>query len=222
VFTIWGANEFLFTYLRENANGIGGFEKFGWSLFGPFSVFRKFADFDGGLYSTDPYYKYRSNSSKIDWDRTHPTQAGKPGLQVLAMELLGARGLSLGLDAQSMDYQNRAFNSYMPKTYTRDLRTRYKENYGGVETMKTRTVGGQLKLQYKKQLKDIQKKMQAYTSSGREVPASIYEEITDLQTRFAKAVSEMDARKDTDRTYTPALFRPYFLTREGLDITEEF
>jgi len=222
VFTIWGANEFLFTYLRENANGIGGFEKFGWSLFGPFSVFRKFADFDGGLYSTDPYYKYRPNSSKIDWDRTHPTQAGKPGLQVLAMELLGARGLSLGLDAQSMDYQNRAFNSYMPKTYTRDLRTRYKENYGGVETMKTRTIGGQLKLQYKKQLKEIQKKMQAYTSSGREVPASIYEEMTDLQTRFAKAVSEMDARKDTDRTYTPALFRPYFLTREGLDITEEF
>jgi NTP pyrophosphatase (non-canonical NTP hydrolase) len=222
VFTIWGANEFLFTYLRENANGIGGWEKLGWSLFGPFSVFRKFADFDGGLYSTDPYYKYRPNSYKIDWDRTHPTQAGKPGLQVLGMELLGMRGLSLGLDPQSMDYQNRAFNSYMPKTYTRDLRTRYKENYGGVETMKTRTVGGQLKLQYKKQQKEIQKKMQAYTSSGREVPASLYEELTDLQTRFAKAVSEMDARKDTDKAYTPSLFRPYFLTREGLDITEEF
>ena len=219
VFTLWGMNEMLFTYVQEQANGTGFFEKLGWSIFGPFSVFRKFVDWDNGLYSTDPYYKYRPNSDKIDWDKTHPTQAGKPGLGVLAMEILGTKGAMLGLDAKSIEFQNRAFNSYTPKTYTKELRTRYLENHDGLETMKTRTEEAQAKKQYKKQLKQLQKRVSAFEAAGEDVPQEIYDEMEVLNSNYSVRVSEIQAGREPNKVFTGV--KPFYMSRPGLDLEEE-
>jgi hypothetical protein len=219
VFTLWGMNEMLFTYVQEQANGTGFFEKLGWSVFGPFSVFRKFVDWDNGLYSTDPYYKYRPNSDKIDWDKTHPTQAGKPGLGVLAMEILGTKGAMLGLDAKSIEFQNRAFNSYTPKTYTKELRTRYLENHDGLETMKTRTEEAQAKKQYKKQLKQLQKRVSAFEAAGEDVPQEIYDEMEVLNYNYSLRVSEIQDGREPNKVFTGV--KPFYMSRPGLDLEEE-
>jgi hypothetical protein len=219
VFTLWGMNEMLFTYVQEQANGTGFFEKLGWSIFGPFSVFRKFVDWDNGLYSTDPYYKYRPNSDKIDWDKTHPTQAGKPGLGVLAMEILGTKGAMLGLDAKSIEFQNRAFNSYTPKTYTKELRTRYLENHDGLETMKTRTEEAQAKKQYKKQLKQLQKRVSAFEAAGEDVPQEIYDEMEVLNSNYSVRLSEIQAGREPNKVFTGV--KPFYMSRPGLDLEEE-
>lgn len=219
VFTLWGMNEMLFTYVQEQANGTGFFEKLGWSIFGPFSVFRKFVDWDSGLYSTDPYYKYRPNSDKIDWDKTHPTQAGKPGLGVLAMEMLGAKGVMLGLDAKSIEFQNRAFNSYTPKTYTKELRTRYLENHDGLETMKTRTEEAQAKKQYKKQLKQLQKRVSAFEAAGEQVPQEVYEQMEALNSNYSIRVSEIQAGREPNKIFTGV--KPFYKARPGLDLEEQ-
>ena len=218
-FTLWGMNEMLFTYVQERANGVGFFEKVGWSLFGPFSVFKKFVDFSSGLYSMDPYYKYKPNSSKIDWDRTHPSQAGKPGLAILALELNGVKDAYLGLGAKSIEYQNRAFNSYMPKTYTKELRTRFKANHEGVETMKTRTEVAQAKKQYKKQLKGLKQVITAYRQKGLEVPAEEYQRMEALSLNYSKILSEINLGRKPSSLFTGV--KPFFVARPGLDMNEE-
>jgi hypothetical protein len=219
VFTLWGLNEMLFTYVQERANGTGIFEKLGWNIFGPFSIFRKFVDWDSDLYSMDPYYKYRQNSDKIDWDRTHPTQAGKPGLGVLGMELLGIKGAFLGLDAKSIEFQNRAFNQYMPKTYTKELRTRYLEDHDGLETMKTRTEEAQAKKQYKKQLKALQKKVTAYEQSDEAVPEEVYAEMEALNSNYSDVLIDIQAGRTPNKIFSGV--KPFFASRPGLDMEEE-
>ncbi len=215
VFTMWGLGELYFTYAKEQANGVGIFEKLGWQMVGPISVYRKFFT-DEKLYSDDPYYKYRSNSTKIDWDKTHPLIAGKSGLAVLGLEALGARGLAIG--PKSIEYQNRAFNNFSPKTYTKELRTRYKKEHEGLEQMPTRLPKAQLAKQFKKELKDIQKQIAAYKQNGQEVPESIYQDLEQLKVNFKRAKEEINLNPDSDPRglYLPVPFIP---SREGLDMS---
>lgn len=215
VFTIWGMNEFLYTYSKEEANGVGLFEKIGWSIFGPVSVVRKLFDFDSGLYSTDPYYKFKPNSNKIDWDRTHPTQAGRMGLAVLGMDLIGAKGLFLGLDPKSIEYQNRAFNNYMPKTYTKELRTEYNAEYEGISVKPRGSEIAQAKAAYKKAEKEITRRINAYQTKGRPVPPEVYDDLADLQEQFAEEIQRIQSGESTG--YSPTLIRPFFSPRPGLD-----
>ena len=214
VFTMWGLGELYFTYAKEKANGVDVFEKIGWQMVGPISVYRKFIT-DGKLYGEDPYYKYRSNSTKIDWDKTHPLIAGKPGLAVLGLEALGARGLAIG--PKSIEYQNRAFNNFSPKTYTKELRTRYKKEHEGLEQMPTRMPKAQLVKQFKKELKDIQKTISAYKQNGQAVPESVFQDLEQLKVNFKRAKEELNLNPDSDPRglYLPV---PFFPSREGLDM----
>lgn len=214
VFTLWGAGELYFTFAKEQANNVGMMDKIGWSLMGPMSVYRKFIS-DLKLYESDPYYKYRNNSSKIDWDRTHPMIAGKTGLAVLGIELMGGRGLALG--PKSIEYQNRAFNNYSPKTYTRELRTRYTAEHKGLESMKTRTPMAKLTSEYKKEVKEIRKRIVSYTQSGRPVPQSVYDDLNTLQVNYVKARQELlDKGDEIDYgSYVPI---PFFPSRGDLNI----
>ena len=155
VFTLWGLNEMLFTYVAEQANGVSIFEKIGSAALGPFSVWKKFIT-DDDLYTDEPYYRYRSNSSKVDWDKTHPMLAGRMGLGVLGIEFLGLKGMFVG--PKSIEFQNRAFNDYSPKTYTKELKTRYTKEHEGLEVMPTRTQIGQEKKLYKTELKKLMMK----------------------------------------------------------------
>ena len=214
VFTMWGLGELYFTYAKEQANGVDIFEKIGWQMVGPISVYRKFFT-DEKLYSDDPYYKYRSNSTKIDWDKTHPLIAGKTGLAVLGLEALGARGLAIG--PKSIEYQNRAFNNFSPKTYTKELRTRYKKEHEGLEQMPTRMPKAQLAKQFKKELKDIQKTIAAYKQNGQAVPESVFQDLEQLKVNFKRAKEELNLNPDSDPRglYLPT---PFFPSREGLDM----
>jgi hypothetical protein len=214
VFTMWGLGELWFTFAKEQANGVGVFEKVGWQLAGPISVYRKFFT-DEALYSSDPYYKYRANSTKIDWDKTHPMIAGKSGLSVLGLEILGARGIGIG--PKSIAYQNRAFNNYSPKTYTKELRTRYKKDHEGLETMPTRLPMAQLVKQYKKEVKEIQKKIAAYKQNGEPVPQSLYDRLDKIRNNFQQSREDLNAGKTEDAR---GLYLPLsiFSSREGLDM----
>ena len=215
VFNLWGLGELYFTFVKEQANGVSIWEKLGWAVAGPLSVYRKFIT-DHKLYESDPYYKYRPNSSKIDWDRTHPMVAGKSGLSVLGMEIMGARGLALG--PKSIEYQNRAFNDYSPKSYTKELRTRFKKDHEGLEEMKTRTPKAQLKKQYKKELKELRTKILAYKQKGEVPPQRLLDRLAALRNNFIKAREELlQGGVDDERgLYFPVPFMP---SRQGLDMS---
>jgi hypothetical protein len=190
-------------------------DKLGWQVLGPVSVFRKFID-DEKLYTEDPYYKYRPNSTKVDWDKTHPLLAGKSGLSVLGLEILGAKGIGIG--PKSIEFQNRAFNSYSPKTYTKELVTRYKKDYAGLEVMSTRTPQAQLTKQFKKELKEIQKKIVGYKEKGEAVPQRVYDNLEELKINFKKAreKAKLDPDSELRSLYLPI---PFFPSREGLDVS---
>jgi hypothetical protein len=135
------------------------------------------------------------------------------------MEILGTKGAMLGLDAKSIEFQNRAFNSYTPKTYTKELRTRYLENHDGLETMKTRTEEAQAKKQYKKQLKQLQKRVSAFEAAGEDVPQEIYDEMEVLNSNYSVRLSEIQAGREPNKVFTGV--KPFYMSRPGLDLEEE-
>ena len=219
VFTLWGLNEAIFTWVSEKANGVGFADKLFWNLLGPLSVFRKFAT-DEDLWTTEPYYRYRSNSNKIDWDKTHPMQAGQPGLAVLAMDVLGLKGMFVG--PKSIEFQNRAFNDYSPKTYTKELVTRYKKDHKGLEVMPTRTpLAQELKL-FKKEIKELQRKASKYLERGEPIPLEIQEKALRLRDQFQKRVEKIKSGKDNSSTPIAYPFMNIFGDRKGLDITPNY
>ena len=219
VFTLWGLNEAIFTWVSEKANGVGFADKLFWNLLGPLSVFRKFFT-DEDLRTTEPYYRYRSNSNKIDWDKTHPMQAGQPGLAVLAMDVLGLKGMFVG--PKSIEFQNRAFNDYSPKTYTKELVTRYKKDHKGLEVMPTRTpLAQELKL-FKKEIKELQRKASKYLERGEPIPLEIQEKALRLRDQFQKRVEKIKSGKDNSSTPIAYPFMNIFGDRKGLDITPNY
>lgn len=220
IFSMWGINEMLYTYGKEEANGIGIWEKFGWSIFGPASVFRKFFDFDSDIYSTDPYYKFRQNSTQIDWDKTHPLQAGKPGLAVAGLDLIGIKGITLGLDPKSIEFQNRAYNEYMPKTYTKELRTRYTKNHEGLEVKPRGSEQDKAKQAFKQALKKINQEINSYETAGRPVPTSTYEKLDKLEQQYREELQRIETGEDGG--YNPFLLKPYWRDRPGMDLAPKF
>ena len=218
VFTLWGMNEMAFTYIAEQANGVSFFEKVGWAALGPFSVWRKFIT-DGDMYLSEPYYKYRSNSTKIDWDKTHPMEAGRIGQTVLAIQALGLRGIFIG--PKSIEFQNRAFNDYSPKTYTKELITRYKKDHEGLEVMPTRTpLAQEIKL-FKKEIKELQTKALKYRERGQPIPAEIQEKALRLKDQFQKRVDKIKSGEGNKSIPISYPFMNLIGGRKGLDVTPE-
>lgn len=218
VFTLWGMNEMKFTYISEKANGMSLMDKIGWAALGPFSVWKKFFT-DEDLYTTEPYYRYRSNSNKVDWDKTHPMQAGQNGLAVLGMEMLGLKGSFIG--PKSVEFQNRAFNDYAPKTYTKELRTRYTKDHEGLEVMPTRTRLAQEKKLFKKQLKEIQEEMRGYKARGETVPTNLENQLVKLRDSYRSRVEDIKEGKVEEGTSIAYPFMDILGGRKGLDVSPE-
>ena len=217
VFTLWGMNEALFTWGSEKANGIGLADRMLWSLLGPASVFKKFITDRDDLFTTDPYYRYRSNSNKVDWDKTHPMQAGEMGLAVLAMEVMGAKGMFIG--PKSIEFQNRAFNAYSPKTYTKELVTRYTKEHQGLEYMATRTrLAQELKL-FKKEMKDLQSQALRYVERGQPIPEEIGVRANKLSVWFERRVEKIKTGQEDESTPFAYPFMNLTGGRKGLDIS---
>ena len=213
VFTVWGMNEFLNTYYQEKANNVSVMEKIGAAIAGPTSVISKWWDSD--LWTTDPYYKYKPNSTKVDWDKTHPLMAGKPGLQVLGYKILGAAGLSI--DPTSAEYDNRRFNVFMPKTYTKQLTTEFAEEYKGVKERLSRTPMGQIKKQYKKEVLEIKKEI-IQAQKNNEDPAPLYQKLRDAQENAMKASQNLS--KDSKKQFSIDVLPTPFWNRKGMDLEE--
>jgi len=218
VFTLWGMNEMAFTYIAEQANGVSIFEKIGWAALGPFSVWRKFLT-DDDLWLSEPYYKYRPNSSKIDWDKTHPMEAGRIGQAVLAIQALGLRGIFIG--PKSVEFQNRAYNDYSPKTYTKELRTRFTKDHTGLELMPSRTFIAQERKLYKKAIKELRADAAIYVSQGRPVPQSIKDKAAKLTEKFKKRITEYREGKIKDDVSFAYPFMNILGDRKGLDVNPD-
>jgi hypothetical protein len=218
VFTLWGLNEMLFTYVAEQANGVSIFEKIGSAALGPFSVWKKFFT-DDDFYTDEPYYRYRSNSSKVDWDKTHPMLAGRMGLGVLGIEALGLKGMFIG--PKSIEFQNRAFNDYSPKTYTKELKTRYTKEHEGLEVMPTRTQIGQEKKLYKTELKRLMMKINRYKESGQEVPQSLRNQVINLREQFKERVQKIKSGEQEKGAPIAYPFMNILGDRKGLDVSAE-
>jgi hypothetical protein len=212
--TAWGLNELVFTYYKEKANGVTLADKAFGQLTSPVTIFRRFQT-DEEFFTMDPYYRY--NKSKISWDKTHPGLAGEAGLMVMGYELFGLRGLML--DAQSMEFNNRRFNDYAPKTYTKELATRYKANYEGVELMKQRTPAYQLRRQYRKQLNKLKEQARRAREANNE---SLYNELVEeskiLKANANKRLQEIRERNNEfEEIQLPYI--PFLNNRTGLDLS---
>lgn len=213
VFTVWGMNEFLNTYYQEKASNISAIEKFGSSIAGPSSVISKWWDSD--LWTTDPYYKYKPNSSRVDWDRTHPLLAGKPGIQVLGLKVLGAAGLSI--DPTSMEYDNRRFNEFSPKTYTKQLTTVFDEEFKGVKELSTRTPMGQIKKQFKKEVLEIKREILLAQKRNEDV-TPIFKKLQEAQQNAIQASQNLRTNKKKD--FSIDVLPTPFWKRKGMDLEE--
>lgn len=212
--TPWGINEFRFTYFKEMNNGVTWADKLVGQMLSPVTIFRAFQT-DENFWSADPYYRY--NRSKVDWDKTHPGLAGRAGYVVLMYELMGARGLML--DAKSMEFNNRRFNDYAPKTYTKELITRYTKDHEGLELMKQRTPLYQTKRQFKKQIKEIKEKARrAKETRNVDQLSRLKSEYNILIQNYKKRIMELKSKgnkvEDVELPYIP-----FFDNRKGLDLS---
>ena len=211
--TAWGINELVFTYYKEKANGVSIADKLFGQITSPVTIFRRIGT-DEQFLSMDPYYRY--NKSKIDWDKTHPGLAGQPGLMVLGYELFGLRGMMV--DPKSMEFNNRRFNDYAPKTYTKELATRYNRNFEGVKVMKQRTPAYQTRRQYRKQLKTLKEQARRAIETGDRDKYNEYrDKATILRENYIKRIREIKARgNDFEEIQLP--YVPFVYNRKGLDL----
>jgi hypothetical protein len=179
-FTLWGMNETVYTYYIEQSNGVSFPDKLFGALSGPVGILgRYFSDFDK-FASLDPYYR-RTQSKKVDWDKTHPFLAGKPALAVGAIEYLGLRGLAI--DPKSMEFNNRRINDYMPKTYSSNLLTRFKKDHE-LEKMSSRLPLQKLERQFKKQYNELKSKLEEYKDLNKD-PEKIIKKINNLRANYS-------------------------------------
>lgn len=213
VFTVWGMNEFLNTYYQEKANNVSVIEKIGAAIAGPTSVISKWWDSD--LWTTDPYYKYKPNSTKVDWDKTHPLMAGKPGLQVLAYKVLGAAGLTI--DPTSAEYDNRRFNAFMPKTYTKQLTTEFDEEHKGVKERLSRTPMGQVKKQLKKEVLEIKREILEAQKRNEDL-TPLFKKLQEAQQNAMQAAQNVRTTKK--KNFSIDVLPTPFWKRKGMDLEE--
>jgi hypothetical protein len=141
------------------------------------------------------------------------------GLAVLGMEFLGLKGAFIG--PKSVEFQNRAFNDYAPKTYTKELRTRYKKDHEGLEIMPTRTRLAQERKLFKKQLKEIQEETAKYVSRGERVPESVNNKLKTLRDNYKKRIEGIKAGKIDESSPIAYPFMNLLGDRRGLDVTPE-
>jgi len=214
VFTIWGMNEALNTHYQERAMNVSVLDKVGSSSFGPASVISRWTDSD--LWTTDPFYKYKPNSSRVDWDRTHPLLAGKPGIQVLGLKILGATGATI--DPTSMEYDNRRFNAYTPKTYTKQLTTVFDEDHKGVKEISTRTPMGQVKKELKKETLEIKRKILLAQRNNEDI-TPLLQDLRTAQENAMKAAQNIRTSKPK-KNFSIDLLPTPFWKRKGMDLEE--
>jgi len=214
VFTMWGMNEFLNTHYQERANNVSVLERIGSIIGGPSSVISNWLDSD--LWTTDPYYKYKPNSTKIDWDRTHPLMAGKPGIQVLGLKILGAAGASI--DNTTMEYDNRKFNVFTPKTYTKQLTTEFTEGHKGVKERPSRTPMGQIQKQYKKEVLEIKREILLAQKRNEDV-TPLFKKLQEAQQNAMQAAQNIRTSKPK-KNFSIDLLPTPFWKRKGQDLEE--
>ena len=211
--TAWGINELVFTYYKEQANGVSVADKLFGQITSPVTILRRLQT-DEEFRTLDPYYRY--DKSKISWDKTHPGLAGQPGLMVLGYELLGLRGVML--DPKAMEFNNRRFNDYSPKTYTKELATRYNKNYEGLEIMKQRTPAYQTRRQFNKQYNKLKEQAKrAIESNNQEKFEEYRQKATILRENYISRLQEIRERNNEfEEIKLPYL--PFIDNREGLDL----
>lgn len=213
-FTLWGMNETIYTYGREQSNGITLADKLFGAISGPLGITgRYFSDIDQYT-NLDPYY--RTTGGNIDWDKTHPMLAGKPALAVGAIEYFGLRGLSI--TPESMEFNNRRFEDYMPKTYGKDLKTKFTKDYE-LEEVDSRSMLAKTTRMFKKQYKELNQKRDIKLESGADV-TDINNQIDILRRNYEKRMRELDMKVgETEKENFPILPTPFF--SDKLDISKE-
>lgn len=146
-------------------------------------------------------------------------EAGRLGQAVLAMQALGLRGMFIG--PKSIEFQNRAYNDYSPKTYTKELRTRFTKDHAGLELMPTRTFLAQEKKLYKKAIKELRLDAQIYLSQGKPVPQSIKDKAAKLTETFKKRVTDYKEGKIKEDANFAYPFMNILGDRRGLNVTPD-
>ncbi len=120
------AFEFAYGFILNRSNGKNWAARIGDKTLGPLERIPNIL-FDSNLWTTDPFYKYYPNSSKINWDRTNPFYAGKNSLAVLFLKLYGADQASL--TPTQVEYKSRQFSKINPKIYVPENTKRYTTDY---------------------------------------------------------------------------------------------
>ena len=201
-FTLWGLNETLYTYQIEKSNGVTIPDKLFGAIGGPISIAGRYFTGLDNYGSLDPYYRY--NKSKIDWDKTHPFLAGKPALAVGAIEFFGLRGLDISPEA--MQFNNRRYEDYMPKTYGKQLKKKFAEDYQ-LEDVKSRTPVSRTRSTFKKQYNKLKEERKRRINTGADV-TELDERIRILRLNYAKRLNEIKLQPvdESSLIYTPTPF----------------
>jgi len=202
-FTLWGLNETFYTYAEEKSNGVTIPDKVFGAIGGPVSIMGRYIVNLDSYGSLDPYYRY--TRSKVDWDKTHPFLAGKPALAVGAIELLGLRGLAI--DPQSMQFNNRRFEDYMPKTYGKPLKSKFIKDYQ-IKEVESRTPAARTKTTYDKQLKKLNEKRKRNINSELSTE-EIDNQIRTLKINYRKRPVDIRTKKEDESDF-PFVPTPFF------------
>ena len=211
-FTLWGLNETIYTYYEEQSNGVTLADKLFGAISGPISIIGRYFSSIDSYGSLDPYYRY--TKSKVDWDKTHPMLAGKPALAVGAIEFFGLRGLAI--DPESMQFNNRRFEDYMPKTYGKPLKKKFVEDYE-LEDIKTRTPKARTKAAFKKQYKELKEKRKQRLNVGLDTD-EIDNKISILRENYANRLRKIENETQDESSF---LFTPTPFFSDKLELNRE-
>jgi len=211
-FTLWGLNETIYTYYEEQSNGVTLADKLFGAISGPISIIGRYFSSIDSYGSLDPYYRY--TKSKVDWDKTHPYLAGKPALAVGAIEYFGLRGLAIY--PKSMQFNNRRFEDYMPKTYGKPLKKKFVEDYE-LEDIKTRTPKARTKAAFKKQYKELKEKRKQRLNVGLDTD-EIDNKISILRENYANRLRKIENETQDESSF---LFIPTPFFSDKLELNKE-
>ena len=141
--------------------------------------------------------------------------AGKPGLQVLAYKVLGAAGLTI--DPTSAEYDNRRFNAFMPKTYTKQLTTEFDEEHKGVKERLSRTPMGQVKKQLKKEVLEIKREILEAQKRNEDL-TPLFKKLQEAQQNAMQAAQNVRTTKK--KNFSIDVLPTPFWKRKGMDLEE--
>ena len=116
-----------------------------------------------------------------------------------------------------MEYDNRKFNAFTPKTYTKQLTTEFTEDYKGVKERLSRTPMGQVKKAFKKEVLEIKREILEAQKRNEDL-TPLFNKLREAQQNAMQAAQNVRTTKK--KNFSIDVLPTPFWKRKGMDLEE--